>query len=152
MAILDIFKRKKPKKKKIEKKEVKKTSEVKEEMAEGKKEIKRETSPESKKISELPVKKGFNIAYRTLKTPHITEKVGDLAKKNQYVFKIWPGANKTEIKKAIQDIYGVDVLDVRIIKISRKPRRLGKQRGWRKGYKKAIIKIKEGQKMEILPR
>jgi len=150
MAILDIFKRKKPEKKK----EVKKPAVVK---ALAGKEVKK--TPEvkgkpSKKMqkAELPVKKGFNVAYRTLKTPHITEKAGDLAKKNQYVFKIWPGANKIEIKKAIQDIYGVDVLDVRIIKISRKPRRLGRQRGWREGYKKAIVKIKEGQKIEVLPR
>ncbi len=140
MSAFNVFKRKKPEKKKIEKKEVKKTPEVK-----GR-------PSEKMQKAELPVKKGFNVAYRTLKTPHITEKAGDLAKKNQYVFKIWPGANKTEIKKAIQDIYGVDVLDIRIIKISRKPRRLGRQRGWREGYKKAIIKIKEGQKMEILPR
>ncbi len=148
MAILDIFKRKKPEKKK----EVKKPAVVKALTGKEVKKIPEVKGKPSKKISELPVKKGFNVAYRTLKTPHITEKAGDLAKKNQYVFKIWPGANKTEIKKAIQDIYGVDVLDVRIIKISRKPRRLGRQRGWREGYKKAIVKIKEGQKIEVLPR
>jgi len=91
-------------------------------------------------------------AYRVLRAPHITERAGDLTKKNQYVFKVWPGANKIEIKKAIRDIYGVDVLDVRIIKISGKVRRLGKQKGWREGYKKAIIRIKEGQKIEVLPR
>jgi len=91
-------------------------------------------------------------AYRILKTPQVTEKATDLTKKNQYVFKVWPGANKVEIKKAIEDLYGVDVLDVKIIKVPRKKRRLGRLSGWRKGYKKAIVKIKEGQKIEVLPR
>ena len=91
-------------------------------------------------------------AYRVLKAPHITEKAADLAKKNQYVFKISEKANKTEIKKAIENLYGVSVLAVRIIKIPKKLRRLGKQKGWKKGYKKAIIKIKKGQEIEVLPR
>ena len=97
-------------------------------------------------------KKVVGEAYRILKTPHVTEKAVDLAEKNQYVFKVWPRVNKTEIGKAIEDIYGVDVLSVRIIKVPRKQRRLGKVQGWRKGYKKAIVKIKEGQKIEIMPK
>jgi len=164
MAILDIFKRKKPEKREKAKKpapaialagkEVKKTPEVKVERKPSKikKEVKLETLPKSKKISEFRVKRSFNIAYLNLKTPHVTEKAGDLTQRNQYVFKVWPRANKIEIKKAIQGIYGVDVLDVRIIKIPKKARRLGRQKGWREGYKKAIIKIKEGQKIEVLPR
>ncbi len=91
-------------------------------------------------------------AVRLLKFPHITEKATDLAKKNQYVFKIWPGVNKVEVKKAIENLYGVDVLGVKIINIPPKRRRLGRIRGWRKGYKKAIVRLKEGQKIELLPR
>lgn len=91
-------------------------------------------------------------AYRILKTPHITEKATDLTKKNQYVFKVGPKANKVEIKKAIEDLYDVDVLGVKIIKVPKKRRRLGRISGWRKGYKKAIVRIKEGQKIEVLPR
>jgi len=89
---------------------------------------------------------------KILISPHITEKVTDLAKKNQYVFRICPKANKVEIKKAVENFYGVDVLDVRIIKIPPKQRRLGRISGWKKGYKKAIVKIKEGQKIEMVPR
>jgi len=43
-------------------------------------------------------------------------------------------------------------LGVKIINLPPKKRRLGKIRGWRKGYKKAIVRIKEGQKIEVLPR
>ena len=89
---------------------------------------------------------------KILKSPHVTEKATDLTKKNQYIFKVYPDANKTEIKKAIENLYGVDVLEVKIISIPRKRRRLGRISGWRKGYKKAIVKIKEGQKIEVMPR
>jgi len=91
-------------------------------------------------------------AYRILKTPQVTEKATDLVKKNQYVFKVYSRANKNEVKKAIESVYGVDVISVRIINVPAKRRRLGRQRGWRKGYKKAIVKIKAGQKNEVLPR
>lgn len=91
-------------------------------------------------------------AWQILKSPHITEKATDLAAKNQYTFKVYSGANKTEIKKAIEDLFGVDVLGVKIVKVPPKKRRLGRISGWRKGYKKAIVKIKEGQKIEVLPR
>lgn len=99
------------------------------------------------------MKKKIGEAYRVLKTPHITEKATDLVKKNQYVFKVFQDANKVDIKKAVEEVYsGVDVVSVRIIKVPRKKRRLGKISGFRKGYKKAIIKLKEGQKIEVLPR
>ena len=91
-------------------------------------------------------------AYKILKTPQVTEKATDLVKKNQYVFKVYSRANKVEIEKAIENLYGVDVLGVKIINLPPKKRRLGKIRGWRKGYKKAIVRIKEGQKIEVLPR
>jgi len=44
------------------------------------------------------------------------------------------------------------VMDVKIINVPAKERRLGRISGWKKGFKKAIIKIKEGQKIEVLPR
>ena len=137
------------KKKKTEEKAEEKVKEkAKEKAKEKPKEVKEKPFPEPK--ARRGVKAGE--AWRVLKTPHVTEKAADLAEKNQYVFKVWPRANKTGIGKAIEDIYGVDVLSVRIIKVPRKQRRLGKVQGWRKGYKKAIVKIKEGQKIEIMPK
>ena len=119
-------------------------------------EVKKEEPVEVKPQPPQPVTKVkeevIGGAYRVLKTPQVTEKATDLVKKNQYVFKVWPRANKVEIKKAIENLYGVDVLDVKIIRVPAKRRRLGRIRGWRKGYKKAIVKIKEGQKIEVLPR
>lgn len=147
MALIDIFK-KKPKER-IAKEKVKPVEKLKQvEVAEKpKKEKKVETkkeAPKPKKISE--------IAYRVLKSPHVTEKATDLVKKNQYVFKVFPEANKIRIKKAIEDLHGVDVVSVKIVNVPSKKRRLGRIAGLRKGYKKAIVKIKEGQKIEVLPR
>ena len=94
----------------------------------------------------------FNEVWKILAKPHVTEKATDLAGKNQYVFKVWPASNKSEIKKAVEELYGVNVLNVRIINIPAKQRRLGRITGERGGYKKAVVKIKEGQKIEVLPR
>jgi len=90
--------------------------------------------------------------YQILKAPHITEKTTNLAEKNQYVFRVWQKANKNEIKKAIENLYKVKVMDVKIINVPAKRRRLGRISGWKKGFKKAIVRIKEGQKIEVLPR
>ncbi|MBU2579041.1 50S ribosomal protein L23 [Patescibacteria group bacterium] len=87
-----------------------------------------------------------------LKSPHIAEKASYLAKMNQYVFKVYPQTNKTEVKKAVEEVYGVDVLKIKMITIPKKRRRIGKTFGWRKGYKKAIVSVKKGQSIEILPR
>ena len=137
------------KKKKIEEKAEEK---VKEKAKEKAKEIREKPSPDQKVGTKARRRGMAGEAWKVLKTPHVTEKAADLAEKNQYVFKVWPRVNKTEIAKAIEDIYGVDVLSVRIIKVPRKQRRLGKIQGWRKGYKKAIVKVKEGQKIEIMPK
>jgi len=121
--------------------------------AEGKKiEKKIEKKVEAKTEIKRPRKKVSGIAYRVLSSVHVTEKATGLEAENKYVFNVSSKANKTEIKKAVQDLYGVNVKNVRIINIPRKQRRLGKQKGWRKGYKKAIVRINKGQRIEIMPR
>lgn len=136
MALLNIFK-KKPKK------------ELKKELK-PKKEARDEAGPPVTQPARP--KKISGLAYRVLKKPRVTEKAGDLILKNQYVFEVFSDSNKNQIKEAVQDLYGVDVAGVRIININPKRRRLGRREGWSKGYKKAIVKIKEGQKIEVLPR
>lgn len=88
---------------------------------------------------------------KILQKPHITEKATELAKSNQYIFKVSENSNKPEIKKAIEDSYKVKVLSVKIIKIHAKNKSAGRIVGWQKGYKKAIVRIKAGQKIEISP-
>ena len=133
MKLLDFFKKKKETVEKPEK--VEKVEKV--EIGSLPKAIKKKLSDKAAKI---------------LVSPHITEKATALTEENKYVFKVFQKANKIEIKKAIEDLYGVDVIGVNVINVPRRQRRLGRQMGWRKGYKKAIVKIKKGQKIEILPR
>ena len=94
--------------------------------------------------------KNQKFSYEAIKKPHISEKATDLSQFNQYIFDVSPNYNKHEIAKSVEGIYGVNVLSVNIVKIPAKKRRLGKTEGFRKAYKKAIVTIKEGQKIEIL--
>jgi large subunit ribosomal protein L23 len=124
---------------------------LKKEKTEAPKEIKKAEKKEQPKETKQPkATKGFSFAV--LKSPHVTEKASDLTKQNQYVFKVWPSTNKIEIKKAVESLYNVEVKGIQIINIHEKERRVGRTIGTKKGYKKAIITLKKGQKIEILPR
>ncbi len=118
--------------------------------------IEKKVSPKKKEIkepSQKPSKKRVSGAeVLVLQSPHVTEKATDLSQENKYVFKVSKRANKNDIKRAIEGSYNVDIESVRIINVPKKKRKLGRQEGWRKGYKKAIVKAKKGQKIEILPR
>ena len=120
-----------------------------------KKEIKKSTvhtqEVKPQKVSKVK-KPHFDVVSKILISPHISEKGTAIGKQNQYIFEVAPKANKTEIKKAIEFLYGVDVLSVNTVKIPKKKRRLGRISGFKKGYKKAIIKIKENQKIDIFPK
>jgi len=149
MAILDFLKTE-DQKKKTKKPSVKKQAKV---LDTKKEEIKLEKSADatiSSKKTTTVSKKGISFEFEAIKKPHISEKATFLAEKNQYTFDVPANYNKTEIKKAVEGIYNVDVLSVNMITIPPKKRRLGKTQGWRKKATKAIVKIKEGQKIEIL--
>jgi len=142
MGLFDFFKKKPSSAKATEGKKIEKKIEKK------KVEKKVEARPEIKR----PRKKVSGMAYRVLSSVHVTEKATGLEAENKYVFNVSSKANKTEIKKAVQNLYGVNVVNVRIINIPRKQIRLGRQKGWKKGYKKAIVRINKGQRIEIMPR
>jgi len=95
-------------------------------------------------------------AYRIIREPHITEKATFLADQNKYVFKVSSAANKVEIKKIIEALYEVKVEKVHLIHSAPKRRRLGRSQGWRhglkKGFKKAIVTLAQGEKIELLPK
>ncbi len=87
--------------------------------------------------------------YSILQKPIITERANDLNKLGKYVFMVQPSATKNEIKKAIQTIYKVNVTAVNVISQPPKKRRYRGLAAKRGGYKKAIVTIKSGQKIEI---
>ncbi len=146
MALLDRFK----KKEKKEKKPIK----------EGLVLDKKEDSPSNEAGKPKTVKKSVRKTpagvYQIIREPHITEKATWLIDQNKYVFKVYPKANKVEVKKAIEALYRVKVEKVHIVHSAPKRRRLGRYQGWRgglkKGFKKAIVTLKQGEKIELLAR
>jgi len=89
---------------------------------------------------------------RVLRGAHVTEKSARLAESNRFVFKVAPKANKIEIAKAIESLYKVKVTGVNIVNIPDKNRRRGRGIAVKPGYRKAIVAIKEGQSIEVLPK
>ncbi len=138
MAIGDIFKKdgKKEAIKKAATKPVKKTA----------------AAVETAKAETKKSAKKSGMAVRVLKHAQITEKASKLAEGNQYIFQVDKGANKKEIARAVENYYKVEVTGVNVVNIPAKRRRMGKGIAFRPGLRKAIVKIKTGQKIEILPR
>lgn len=85
-----------------------------------------------------------------VKAPVITEKSAALGQEmGQYVFKVSPKANKTEIKLAVEKLFNVKVQDVRTINVKPKKRRVGRYTGLTNRTKKAIVTLAEGQTIEL---
>ncbi len=86
---------------------------------------------------------------KKIRNPYISEKATQLSQdENVYVFQVEKGAEKKEIKREVESLYNVKVEEVNIVRIPPKKRRVGRIEGKRKGFKKALVKIKEGQKIE----
>ncbi|HBG33602.1 MAG TPA: 50S ribosomal protein L23 [Acholeplasmataceae bacterium] len=87
--------------------------------------------------------------YDIIKAPIITEQSTKMIESdNRYTFKVDRKANKVEIKKAVETIFNVKVLKVNTINVLPKFKRMGKYEGYKSAYKKAIVKLAEGQKID----
>lgn len=85
-----------------------------------------------------------------IKKPWVTEKATDISAMGKYVFLVDRSATKPEIRKAISAIYKVDVVDVQVINCPPKHKRFGRGlKGSREGYRKAVVTLKSGQKIDI---
>ena len=88
--------------------------------------------------------------YNIIKGPHITEKSTLLKEEsNQIVLKVAKSANKVEIKKAVEKLFKKKVVDVKTINMRGKIRRVGRYQGKRADWKKAIIRLAPGEKIEF---
>jgi len=132
---------------KAKKEEVKKDKKVTEPKAKVESGALKETKAPAAKAGELKGKTA--LAYRVLIKPLITEKASDLGPLNKYIFAINPKMNKIEVKKAIRTIYNVEPVKVNISNFSGKNVRYGRIQGKTKSWKKAIITLKSGDKIEV---
>ena len=82
--------------------------------------------------------------------PLLTEKNASLKEaENRVVFEVAPDANKIEIKKAVEEAFQVAVQSVNVLNVRGKLKRLGKNKGRRRNWKKAIVTLKEGSTIEF---
>jgi len=163
MSILNIFKKKKTPKKKDakEKKTEKKELKLKEKAQEPKAPVEKQEETTLRPKGDLDLKPSKDVkvkrskkedtknAYKVLLKPLITEKATDLVSQNKYCFEVASGTNKIEIKKAIKALYNVEPVSVNIIKMRGKRVTHGRISGKRKNWKKAIITLKPGDKIEV---
>ena len=84
-----------------------------------------------------------------IKAPVITEKSGVIAQNGKYVFKVDSRANKIEIKQGIEKIFNVHVKEIRTINVKPKKRRVGRYTGLTNRCKKAIVKLAEGEEINL---
>ena len=86
-----------------------------------------------------------------VKNPIITEKSTNLAKDRKYVFLVERNTTASEAKKVVENVHKVKVISTNVINVKSKARRLGASIGVKPGYKKIVMTLQKGQKLDILP-
>lgn len=89
--------------------------------------------------------------YNILTRPLLTERSTILKEKyNQYVFEVPPAASKPEIKRAVEQLFKVKVNKVRTMNLLGQDKRMGRSQGKRPDWKKAIVTLGQGQKIDLV--
>ncbi len=102
-----------------------------------------------KKPATKKLKKETGFAYRYLVRPVVSEKATYLSASGKYVFEVSGDANKRTVMIAIEKLYDVKVKSINIMKVKGKTRQVGRTVGTTPSWKKAIITLNEGEKIEV---
>ncbi len=156
MPILDnVFK--KGNKKKHPEREKRKVKEKQKKQAQTKKPQKKSGAEaqdskkeQSKATSPIKVEQAHS-AYNVIVKPHISEKSVMQNDQRKYVFEVYNNKNKKEVARAIEQLYGVQVEKVNKTKSPAKTKRYIRQESKVFRYDKAVVTLKEGEKLEVLP-
>jgi large subunit ribosomal protein L23 len=81
--------------------------------------------------------------------PVLSEKSFALSAVGKYTFRVHPDAHRTQIRQAVESLFGVKVLEVRTLSVKSKPKRRGLTRGRTRAWKKAIVQVTPGQSIPI---
>jgi large subunit ribosomal protein L23 len=81
--------------------------------------------------------------------PIVSEKSYALIAQNKYTFRVHPDAHKTQIRHAVEEIFDVRVTDVKTMKVRPKPKRRGYTAGRTRGWKKAVVQLVPGDRIEL---
>lgn len=89
------------------------------------------------------------VASSVLRAPRVTEKATILGTVNQYVFTVRGAATKPAIRRAVEHQYGVHVTGVRVVNVRGKARRRGRVVGATPGFRKAIVALRAGERIDV---
>ena len=81
--------------------------------------------------------------------PIVSEKSYALLTANKYTFRVHPDAHKTQIRQAVEEVFGVRVRDVRTMSVKSKPKRRGLTAGRTRSWKKAVVQVRPGDTIPI---
>ena len=81
--------------------------------------------------------------------PVVSEKSYVLSAANRYTFRVHRAAHKTQIRQAVEALFGVHVVDVRTLSVKSKPKRRGATTGRTRTWKKAVVELREGEDIPI---
>ncbi|MBE0480730.1 MAG: 50S ribosomal protein L23 [Dehalococcoidia bacterium] len=87
--------------------------------------------------------------YEILRRPIVTEKNTAILEQNKYTFEVAKDANKPQIKEAVEKAFKVKVVSVNVMSVPGKMRRAGRRRGMTSPWKKAVVTLEEGNKIEL---
>lgn len=85
-------------------------------------------------------------AYDVITSRSFPNRALDMAQEKKYTFKVAVDANKTQVKLAVEEIFGVEVKKVNVMNYDGKLKRMGRTVGRRPAYKKAVVTLTEGSK------
>ena len=88
-------------------------------------------------------------ATQVIIRPVVSEKSYVLASTNKYTFRVHDHAHKTQIRQAVEELFGVHVVDVRTMSVKSKPKRRGVTAGRTRAWKKAVVQVAPGQSIPI---
>lgn len=93
------------------------------------------------------------LAAQIVQKPVVSEKSMDHTNRGKYTFRVHPDANKLQVKAAIEELFKVQVTDVNVLTTKAKEktrgRRRGRNKGWTVPWKKAVVTLAAGQKIEF---
>ncbi len=88
-------------------------------------------------------------ARQVLIAPVVSEKSYGAIEQRKYSFRVHPDAHKTQIRQAVEELFEVKVVSVNVSTVRPKPKRRGMTKGTKRGWKKAVVQVAEGQEIQI---
>ena len=88
-------------------------------------------------------------ARQVILAPVVSEKSYALMADGKYTFRVDDRAHKTQVRRAVEEIFDVDVVEVRMVKMPAKPKRRGLHQGRTRSWKKAIVELAPGERIEL---